>query len=371
VSLRLSSEDHQAFTHSVAGVLSRECDSSALHAFIDKQAPLDATVWTRGVELGWLSAVAPGPWGGLDLGVRGADVLFRELGRRAAPGGLVPTLIASLWLSGSGGDELQAAMLPAIVAGETVVAIPVGEPSTRLRLENGRLSGVAPDMLGWSTASVAIAPAVTARGEIFVAVRINGVNAQLSFDSLWDRTRQVGVLRCEAAEPLGIVDDLDGAAARLMRRLTALAIAGDSLGGAREAAEQTISYTKGREQFGRPVAAFQGLKHRIADVMVEIVASEHLLRYALDVVEDGGQDADLWAALAKADACEAYERAAEEAVLLHGGVGFTWAFDCHLFLKRARLNEQLGGDRRRLRDAAADLLRQAAWSDRSTAEIAT
>src|SRR4030095_14815518 len=116
----------------------------------------------------------------------------------------------------------------------------------------------------------------------------------------------------------------------------ALAIAGDSLGGARAIFEQTIEYMKNREQFGRSIALFQALKHRAADLFAALSLNEQIVDHGVETASHRTFDAGFWAALAKAQSSETYVSISSDCVQLHGGVGYTWEFDVHLFLKRAR-----------------------------------
>ena len=149
-----------------------------------------------------------------------------------------------------------------------------------------------------------------------------------------------------------------------------MAIAADCVGGARAIAEQTVGYLKERQQFGRPLASFQALKHRVANLYVAVVEAEQALEHAVDAAACNTDSASMWAALAKAAASDAYFFVAADCVQLHGGVGFTWEFDCHIFLKRALLNRQLAGDNSALRDLAASRLAEATLAGITTAEFA-
>ena len=132
---------------------------------------------------------------------------------------------------------------------------------------------------------------------------------------------------------------------------------------------QTIDYLKGRTQFDRVLASFQALKHRAANLAAEVEVSRHLNDQALDATARRDPDAGLWIQLAKATASETYAWVTQDCLQLHGGVGFTWEFDCHLFLKRARLNQALAGDNRTNMDAAESALAQSVRAGRSAVEI--
>jgi alkylation response protein AidB-like acyl-CoA dehydrogenase len=177
------------------------------------------------------------------------------------------------------------------------------------------------------------------------------------------------VLSCDGAKPAFVVQDADGAATSALNRQLALAAASDSIGGAAAISDQTIDYMKTRVQFDRPIGSFQAMKHRAADLIILMATHENLLEQAVEAAQRCSPHADMWAALAKAGVTSTYRFIADDCVLLHGGIGFTWEYDCHLFLKRARLNEILGMSNPELYDLAAAALGRAAAEHRSAAEL--
>jgi alkylation response protein AidB-like acyl-CoA dehydrogenase len=170
--------------------------------------------------------------------------------------------------------------------------------------------------------------------------------------AVWDHTRTMLSVNLSTAKPIA---QLPGEATpRSLSRHLSLAIASDSIAGARAIAEQTVAYMKERQQFGRSIASFQALKHRVADLMTMIVSGEEFVSLATEAAAAGHADADIWANLAKVRATETYVQVSSDCLQLHGGVGFTWEFDVHLYLNRARLSEMLVAPNAALRDAAAE-----------------
>jgi len=135
-----------------------------------------------------------------------------------------------------------------------------------------------------------------------------------------------------------------------------VALACDSVGGAARVLETTVEYARQRIQFDRPIGSFQAVKHRCADMLTLVEASRVGAAHAAEAVARGAGDAPLAASEAKFTACDAYAKVAGDGVQLHGGVGYTWDYDCHFFLKRAKLNQVLFGDSTWHRDRAAALL---------------
>jgi alkylation response protein AidB-like acyl-CoA dehydrogenase len=363
-----SLEDLSALREGVAKVLAADCDSRSLHAFLDGNLALEDVLWERAAELGWLGAPLPEAYGGLGLGASAADALLREIGRRAAPGPFIATLAAAMWLDEFGSDELKGSYLPSVAAGELSLAIPATSHSRPLELRGAQIHGSL-RMLGSRTAGLAIIPFAGAKVEGWALVACDDASARLEPEDMWDRTRQSCVLTCEGAAPAGFVRDDGGRASRGLDRLSALAIASDSIGAAAGIADVTIAYMKTREQFDRPIGSFQALKHRAANLVVRIATHEHLVSQAVLSDATADPNAGIWAALAKAGASETFSWVAQDCVQLHGGVGHTWDFDCHVFLKRARLNEMLGMNNRAQRDLAAKALAEAVAAGRSLGEL--
>lgn len=357
--------DLEALRGGIADVLSGECGSRALHAFVDGAPGLEEQLWGQAAALGWLAIGLPEDVGGLGLGAAGLDVLHFELGRRLAPGPYVATLAAAQWLAELGVGQPYC---EAVAGGGLKIAVPA-EPSEarRLTVEGDALHGRSSLLLGSAASGLAVVPVRTAAGDGWGLVEV-GAEARLERQPMWDLTRDLCVLTCEAAPAAAIIEDAGGRALAALERHLSLAVASDSVGAGLAIAGQTVEYLKTRVQFGRPIGSFQALKHRAADMMILLETNRHLVDQAVET--DGGLSGDLWAALAKASAAEAFRQVAADCVQLHGGIGFTWEYDCHLYLKRARLNEMLVGGEGGRRDLASARLEAILACGQSAAELA-
>ncbi|MGE0386594.1 MAG: acyl-CoA dehydrogenase family protein [Gammaproteobacteria bacterium] len=366
-------EDLDALAAGIAEVLAAECSSERLHAFIDGRVDLDRTLWRQAAELGWLGIGLPGECGGLDLGDAGLAVLHRELGRRVAPGPFICTLAAVQALAALEDFPLRRALFERVIAGQASIAIPAtvmdsGAPA--LRIEAGRLQGRLEPLLGAVDAAFALVPARAGADETWVLLEIDGIAARIAARAAWDPTRTLVALDCDGAVPAQVVAAGDAATLRRdLARQQAIAVVFDCIGAAGAVFDLTIEYMKTRVQFDRPIASFQALKHRVANLRVRLESSGQIATQALDAMVANGADADLWAALAKAEAGDHYSFIAGECVQLHGGVGFTWALDCHLYQKRAKLNQALVATSARCRDLGAHGLIEAMRAGRSTSEL--
>ena len=215
VDVAFDEADLDALRESIVSVLVEECDSLKVHAFIDGKNELDQTLWQQAAELGWLAVGLPEAFGGLGMGVRGLDVLHRELGRHTVPGPFIATLSAAHALAEAGDDALKDAWLPRVAAGEVSLAV----PATLSRNGGARIA-----MLGAPDAAAALVPSESGGWSL---VELDGAGKPID---MWDRTRSVFEIET-AGLPVGasLGDGADDALTAAM----ALLIAGDSLGGAR------------------------------------------------------------------------------------------------------------------------------------------
>jgi len=368
--LMLDATELVALRESIADVLRSECDSRAVHGWLDRENDLGGAMWRQAAELGWLGLSLPEADGGLGVGTRGLQILNCGLGAHATPGGFIPTLCAAQWLANVADADVRNATLELVVAGHADIAIPVEITGALLAIsqDNGTVSGSI-DVLGGVVEATGKTFAIVPVAGGWALVVADGTAARLDPIDTWDLTRNLFRLVCDKAPVVTLIADPDGRAGALLRSYIAVALAADSLGGARAVADKTVAYLKERFQFERPLATYQALRHRAADMMIKIATQESLLEQAVQSLETGSPDADMWALLSKAGASEAFVFIASDCIQLHGGVGHTWEYDPHIYIKRARLNEALLGDNRTLRDVAAGLLDKALDEGRTTTEL--
>ncbi|HKY82942.1 MAG TPA: acyl-CoA dehydrogenase family protein [Sphingobium sp.] len=220
-------------------------------------------------------------------------------------------------------------------------------------------------MLGRPDSSFLIVPATTGDSRSdWALLASDGCIA--SRVEMWDRTRDLFHVTVDCAQPLFRFGGDAAMACALLSRQVYLALASDSIGLAAGVLSRTVEYLNTRIQFGKPLGTLQALKHRVAQHAANLSVYSALLEQALEAAP---RDADLWATIAKADITAGCAAIAADCIQLHGGVGHTWEFDIHIFVKRAKLNEMLGGDNRRLRDQAANSFVKAARENRTTLEF--
>jgi alkylation response protein AidB-like acyl-CoA dehydrogenase len=289
--------------------------------------------------MGWLLLPLPEDAGGLGLGCDAAAAIHFELGKVLSTAPLIPALLTVQALAAA--DELadQAGWIERITAGELVTVNLLPADLELTSSGSIRLSGTLPCTPDADLASHTL---VVTR-DIAVLVPLGGEGVSVTERRLWDESRRLFdvTLTNHAVSP-DLVVARGAAVQTLVAHLESnlqLALAADCLGGASAALDMTVEYLKTRKQFDRPLAMFQALKHRCADLKTQVVAAEALMWKR--AVDDNATVTDLGAL--KALASDVYRMVAEEAIQLHGGIGLTEEHPINLFMKRAMLNLQLGG----------------------------
>ena len=322
-----------------------------------------AELWKALGEQGWLAVLVPEQHDGLGLGLLDAAVVSRRLGAATTPGPWLPTVLAGEALRLAGSPEQQATWLPRLAAGETPLTVAltdgsggVGTDAVPLRSDAGRLTGSAPAVEYAHVAERVVVAALDADGAVGLHLLDPagpGVSVR-RYRSL-DRTTRLAELSVDGAvgEPLpgatpDVLDDL-------LRR-GAVLTAADLVGAARHALTATVAYDKDRVQFGRPVGSFQVIKHDLADLHVAVTMAEHGVLYAAHALDTARPDATLMTSVAKAKASDTARDATALMIQYHGGIGYTWEHDTHLYFKRVQRQAHAYGDAATHRELVARLV---------------
>lgn len=316
---------------------------------------IDHALWAEMANLGWQALGVPEAHGGLGLGAEYLAVLYEELGRELASVPMLPTMMAAGALSAHADDAVQARWLPAIAGGECLASVALPDDNAELPvLADGRLSGAVDHVLFGDVANLLLLPARS--GEAVVLVVIDAASAGVSVKArpVVDLTRSMGrITLSDVAVDSASVLNLDQAGWNALLDHAAMGLAVDCVGGAEALLDRTVEYLQIRQQFGRPIGSFQALKHRLADWRVKLEAITVLSRHVGALLSGKGDGVSATASSAKAYACDVYAAFAGDAIQLHGGIGFTWEHPCHLYLKRAKLSQQLFGSSTAHKERAA------------------
>lgn len=333
------SPDQAALRDAARDLLDAECPSVRVRQATDG---FDAELWTSMVRQGWTSIAVPEAAGGLGLGTVEIAVLLEQVGAHVAPVPLTQQLLALAVLA----DHEWG---PLLMAGE-LVACAARTPLTRN--DDGSVSGRLEPVLYGARADLLIAPAESDGGEReLVVVDLRGI--ERAAEPAMDQTRELAWVTLDAAAAQKVGDAAD-AAAHLDRG--AVFHAAEMLGGADAVMQRAVEYAKEREQFGRPIGGFQAVKHRCADMLVDVEGMRSAVYHAAWAIGAGDAEGPVAAATAKIWCSDAGVRVAESALQVHGGIGFTWESDVHLFLKRAQLDQVAFGDARHHRGRLAMML---------------
>ncbi len=314
----------------------------------------DEELWAAMADQGWLAVEEPEASGGLGLGMVEVAVLCEALGRRLAPVPFLTTVLALGALRASGStDDRVAEWAAALSSGDAVgcVAWSVRRDAVTVEGAGGevRLSGRPDPTLFAPSATVAVVASVDG---VF-AVGLDE-SARPAPEPAMDRTRELGRLAFDRTPAVR----LDGpAASTALLDRAATGVAAELLGGASRVLEMSVDYAKDRVQFGRPIGSFQAVKHRLADALVDVEGMRSTAYYAAWCAAVGDRDASLAASMAKSWCSDAAHRVMASGLQVHGGIGFTWEHDLHLYLKRSQLDQVRFGDGAWHRDRIATLLR--------------
>ncbi|MFF9624183.1 acyl-CoA dehydrogenase family protein [Streptomyces griseosporeus] len=348
----LYSEEEEALRAAVRDLLGDHCDATSVLARAESDAPHDRAAWKALTDgMGLAGLLVPEELGGQGASHREAAVVLEELGRAVAPVPyLTSAVVATEALLACGADDLVTELASGRRIGALAVGLHLapGAAFPAVRLEDGLLHG---ELTGIADAAVADVLLVPAEDGGLYAVQADAVTVtpQVSLDL----TRPVATVRLDGAAGRRI-GDADPAVRRALRAGAGL-LASEQLGLADWALTETVRYLKERKQFNRPVGSFQALKHRLAQLWLEVVNLRAAARAAADTLATG-EDADVTVAVAQAYAAPVAVRAAEEALQLHGGIGMTWEHPVHLCLKRAKADSIAYGTAGAHRSALAALV---------------
>ncbi len=371
------SPEQEQLQHTARDFLAKEWPPSSAHTLFDAES--EATLrqlYRQMAELGWVGLLAPPEFGGSGGTFLDAALLAEEMGRAAVPGPYLANTLALLLLRDAGSKALRSEWLPALTQGQAIGTIAWFEAqasswpcaletrctATRLGV---RLSGTKRFVLDAHLADVFLvvctAPAGRTKTTVVVLVPNShpGITVRPMDDI--DRTRRVYEVSFEdVAVPRKAVFVSGERAVNALTRVfdaAAVLLAADSLGGAQRLLEMSVAYAKVRTQFGRPIGSFQAVKHRCAEMVAQIEPARSLMWYAAHTLDAMPRLATYAASLAKGHLADVYAAVAESALRVHGGIGFTWEHDLHIWFKRAQWNRYAFGTPEWHRERVAQMCR--------------
>ena len=351
-------EEQEELRSTVRAFLEAKSPESAVREQMETEAGFDRAVWTQMAEqMGLQGLHIPEEYGGSGFGYVELGIVLEEMGRSLLCAPFFSSVVlAANTLIHSGDDAAKKAHLPGIASGETIAALAFTEPAgkwdesgiTLPATKSGdgyTLSGTKSFVIDGHTADVLIVAARTAAGVSLFAVdpEANGVTRTPL--STMDQTRKQAKIDFENTPATLIGVDGEGwDVLSTVLDLAAIGLAAEQVGGAQFVLEMAVQYAKDRVQFGRPIGSFQAIKHKCADMLLEVESAKSAAYYGLWCAAEMNDELPSVASLAKAYCSEAYFHATAENIQIHGGIGFTWEHPAHLYFKRAKSSELLFGD---------------------------
>ncbi|MCI0548034.1 MAG: acyl-CoA dehydrogenase [Candidatus Rokubacteria bacterium] len=353
-----------------------ECPSTTVRALMETPEGMSDALWKKIAEQGWLGLIYPEACGGMGLGVVDLVVLMEEMGRAVMPG----PFFSSVLLGGgaireAGNDAQQQAWLPRVASGDARVTLAWMEPEAALPPAGIALPARAAGGRFTLSGTKLFVPDAHTADAIVVAARTGGAGAEgvglflvprdargltVTLLPTMDQTRKLCEVTLDGVS-IGVEGVLGAPGqgwaplARVLDRAT-VALCAEMCGGAQRVLDMTVEYAKIRQAFGRPIGSYQGVKHRAADMLVDVENSKSITYYAAWALDEGAAEAPLAVSMAKAYVSDAYRRVSAAGIQLHGGIGFTWEHDLHLYFKRAKGSEFTFGDATYHRERVAQLV---------------
>jgi alkylation response protein AidB-like acyl-CoA dehydrogenase len=352
------SEEQEELRKSVRRFLDDKSPEAEVRRLMETTDGYDPAVWSQMAEqLGLQGLAVPEEFGGSGYTYVELIVVLEEMGRAllCAPYFSSVALAANALLT-SGDDGAKKDYLPGIASGETIATLALTEPAGRWDEagvtmaatgsgDSWALDGAKSFVIDGHTAGLILVPARTGGGVSLFAVAGDAAGLTRTPLATMDQTRKQAKLEFDGT-PARLVGAEGGAWPGLSKTLdlAAVALAAEQVGGAQKVLDMSVEYAKVRVQFGRPIGSFQAIKHKCADMLLEVESAKSAAYYAGWAAAEDSDELPVVASLAKAYCSDAYFHAAAENIQIHGGIGFTWEHPAHLYFKRAKSSELYLGD---------------------------
>lgn len=352
------SEEQEELRRIVRQFLETKSSEAAVREQMETEAGYDAAVWSQMADqMGLQGLIVPEEFGGSGYSYVELIVVLEEMGRSLLCAPYFSTVVlAANTLIHSGDDAAKADLLPGIASGETIATLAFTEQNGRwdeagitatatAAGDGWTIDGTKMFVLDGHTADLVLVAARTDAGVSLFAVEGGADGVTRTPLATMDQTRKQAKVEL-AGTPARLIGTDGGGWAVLERvlDLAAVALAAEQVGGAQMCLDMSVEYAKVRVQFGRPIGSFQAIKHKCADMLLEVESAKSAAYYAGWCASELNDELPSVASLAKAYCSDAYFHAAAENIQIHGGIGFTWEHPAHLYFKRAKSSELLFGD---------------------------
>ncbi|MBI3244871.1 MAG: acyl-CoA/acyl-ACP dehydrogenase [Deltaproteobacteria bacterium] len=354
------SEEQELLRQSAVDFLGKECPMTYVRQMMEDERGYSEELWKKMADLGWMGLIYPESCGGSGLNMVDLVVILEEMGKAALPGPFFSTVcLGGLAILEAGSPDQKQKYLPGIAAGTTKATLAVLEEDARwdeagikLQARKGKkgysLSGVKLFVPDAHVADLIVCAARTSDGLALFVVERQQAGVVVTPLKTMDQTRKLCEVRfdkarVDAAAVLGTPGKGWDVLSRILDR-GKVALCAEMCGGAQKVLDMTVDYAKMREQFGRPIGSFQAIQHKCANMLIQVESAKSATYYAAWAVASDAPEASLAAAMAKAYCSDAYRQVSAEGIQVHGGIGFTWEHDMHIYFKRAKGSEVTFGD---------------------------
>ena len=354
------SEEQELLRKSAADFLSKECPMTYVRQMMDDERGYSEELWNKMAELGWMGLIYPEAYGGTGLSLVDLVVVVEEMGKASLPGPFFSTVcLGGLAILEAGNDEQKNKYLPGLASGKTKATVAFLEENARwddkgINLKARKagkkysLSGVKLFVPDAHVADVIVCAARTSDGVTLFVVERQQPGVSVRQLKTMDQTRKLCEVTFDKVHVgheaiLGVVGLGWEALKRILDR-SKVALSAEMCGGAQKVLDMSVDYAKVREQFGRPIGSFQAIQHKCANMLVQVESAKSATYYASWAVANNIPEASLAAAMAKAYCSDAFRQVSAEGIQVHGGIGFTWEHDLHIYFKRAKGSEVTFGD---------------------------
>jgi alkylation response protein AidB-like acyl-CoA dehydrogenase len=357
-------DEQRGLVDSTRSLLAAKCSVAGTRELIDSDAGIDADLWRHGAELGWPALAIAEEDGGLGQQAIDQALVAIELGRSLAVTPFIPNAVVADAL-GRSETEKKAKLLQGVSEGALSASwafAEYGQPwsvagiaTTAARSGDGYvLSGAKVSVQDADTAQLLLVDALLGGAPVRFVVPTDAPGVTITRQQTLDVTRSYCDVGFEQvaleADCICATGDLAKSSLRASMRLNTVLLCAEMVGIGQRLLDMTVAYVKERVQFGKPVGSFQAVKHKCADMRIWVQASTAATYYAAMTLDSEHHDVDRAVSIAKAYVSDAVNRVAGNALQLHGGIGFTWEHDLHLYLRRARVDSALCGDARHHRE---------------------
>lgn len=347
-------EEQNLLREQVKRFMERACAIPKVRELMGREDGFDQALWTQAGELGWLGLTVPEAFGGVGLKWIDLSVVLEETGRGLCPLPITSQALANAAILRCGSDDQRKRWLPALASGEAICTLALYDEASWIAPQAVTLAGKRVDGGVEISGTKPFVPDAMAADYFLLAFRgpdglaLAGLTReQVSVQAQpgMDRTKPTGSVTLDAVTvPDGMILPLGDDDLAHLTDLGAVAVTAEMVGAAEAALTMTSNYARERIQFGKPIGRYQGVKHRLADIFVDVESIKSLLYYAAWTVDDAPDELPRAISLAKGYASDAFARIGIDGVGLHGAIGFTAEYDIQLYLKRSKWARPMFGD---------------------------